>query len=214
MIKGYASMIKEISGNNPEKREKHAQIIIDETDRLTSLVTAVLDLSKIRSGIDSLEISAFDLSAYLSEIMEKFSYLSETKGYVFKTEIQANLKTRADKNKIGQVLYNLVGNAVNYTGEDNTVFVSLVRQGNALRFSVRDTGKGIKKEELPDIWDRYYRSQDTHKRPVQGTGIGLSIVKTVLEKHGFTFGVESEIGKGSTFYVLFPIFRPFNERDQ
>ncbi len=214
MIKGYASMIKEISGNNPEKREKHAQIIIDETDRLTSLVTAVLDLSKIRSGIDSLEISAFDLSAYLSEIMEKFSYLSETKGYVFKTEIQANLKTRADKNKIGQVLYNLVGNAVNYTGEDNTVFVSLVRQGNALRFSVRDTGKGIKKEELPDIWDRYYRSQDTHKRPVQGTGLGLSIVKTVLEKHGFTFGVESEIGQGSTFYVLFPIFRPFNERDQ
>lgn len=206
MIKGYASMIKEISGENPEKRDKHAQIIIDETDRLTSLVTAVLDLSKIRAGIDALEPQVFDLSAYLKEILEKFAFLSETKGYSFITDIEDGLKTRADKNKIGQVLYNLVGNAVNYTGDNKQVFVSLKKEQNTIRFAVRDTGKGIKQEELPDIWERYYRSRDTHKRPVQGTGLGLSIVKTVLEKHGFTFGVDTCLGKGTTFYVLFPIF--------
>ena len=75
------------------------------------------------------------------------------------------------------------------------------------RFSVRDTGKGIKQEELSTIWDRYYRSAETHKRPVKGTGLGLSIVKTVLEKHQFVFGVESEYGRGSTFFVDFPLAR-------
>lgn len=78
------------------------------------------------------------------------------------------------------------------------------------RFAVTDTGAGIKPEEIPTIWNRYYRSAETHKRPVKGTGLGLSIVKTVLEKHGFVFGVESERGKGSTFYILFPAAPPQN----
>ena len=71
-------------------------------------------------------------------------------------------------------------------------------------FTVADTGKGIPPEEQATIWDRYYRSSETHKRPNRGTGLGLSIVKTILQKHGFKFGVESEVGAGSTFYVLFP----------
>ena len=206
MIKGYASMIKEISGDNPEKREKHAQIIVDEADRLTSLVNDVLDLSKIRSGIETLKEETFNMSEYLYEILDRFAYLQETKGYKFITEIEDGLYTRADKNKIGQVLYNLIGNAVNYTGEDNTVYVQLKKESDEVfRFSVKDTGNGIKSEELKGIWERYYRSKDTHKRPVQGTGLGLSIVRTILERHRFYFGVRSKEGKGSTFYVLFPL---------
>ena len=73
-----------------------------------------------------------------------------------------------------------------------------------LRFTVTDTCKGFPAEQIDTIWDRYYRSSETHKRPIKGTGLGLSIVKTILQKHNFLFGVESEVGKGSTFYVLFP----------
>jgi len=204
MIKGYASMIIEISGNNPEKRNKHAQIIVDETDRLASLVNDVLDLSKIRSGIAQLQITKLDMSAYVQEILGRFAYLKDAQGYSFEAEIEEDLFTYADELKIGQALYNLIGNAVNYTGEDKKVFVSLKREGEFIRFSVTDTGAGIKQEELGEIWDRYYRSSEAHKRPVQGTGLGLSIVKTVFVRHGFPFGVESEVGKGSTFYVLFP----------
>ena len=76
-----------------------------------------------------------------------------------------------------------------------------------IRFDVRDTGKGIKPEELATIWERYYRSSEMHKRPVKGTGLGLSIVKSILQKHGFLFGVDSEVGKGSSFYVLFPLVK-------
>lgn len=207
MIKGYASMIMEISGDIPEKRNKHAQIIIDESDRLTSLVSDVLDLSKMRSGIEELKENIVDMSSYVHEVLGRFAYLKDTQGYSFVVDVEEELYTKADEMKIGQVLYNLIGNAVNYTGEDKKVYVRLKRiSKDVFRFSVTDTGKGIRKEELSGIWDRYYRSSETHKRPVKGTGLGLSIVKTVLERHGFIFGVESEEGKGSTFYVDFPLF--------
>ncbi|MBQ9729665.1 MAG: HAMP domain-containing protein [Clostridia bacterium] len=204
MIKAYASMIMEISGDDPARRAKHAQVIIDETDRLNSLVSDVLDLSKIRAGINELKLTEVDVSSYLNEVMEKFKYLEES-GYQFETHIEKDLITLADELKIGQVLYNLIGNAVNYTGEDKKVLVSLCGQDeNTFRFSVTDTGNGLTEEEKSVIWERYYRSSEMHKRPVKGTGLGLSIVKTVLEKHHYEFGVESEKGKGSTFFVVFP----------
>lgn len=206
MIKAYASMIQEISGEIAEKRNKHAQVIVDEADRLTSLVNDLLDLSKIRSGLSELQTGTIDMSAYTQELLERFAYLRETQGYRFIVEIEDGLYALADKVKIGQALYNLIGNAVNYTGEDKTVYVSLKRTGeDVFRFAVRDTGAGIKNEELATIWDRYYRSTETHKRPVKGTGLGLSIVKVVLERHGLHFGVESEQGKGSVFFVDFPL---------
>lgn len=206
MIKAYSSMIMEISGDIPEKRNKHAQVIVDEADRLASLVNDILDISKMRSGLESLRLAELDMSSYVYEILDRFAYLKETQGYRFIVDIDDGLYTRADELKIGQVLYNLIGNAVNYTGEDKTVFVSLKKENQtAFRFSVRDTGSGIKSEELSSVWDRYYRSSETHKRPVKGTGLGLSIVKTVLQRHDFLFGVDSRVGEGSTFFVVFPL---------
>lgn len=205
MIKAYASMIKEISGDNPEKRAKHTQVIIDESDRLTSLVNDILNLSKIRSGMDSLKITNFNLSEFVHTVCERFDYLRETQGYVIERDIEDELYTEADMEKIEQVVYNLIGNAVNYTGEDKKIRVGLKKEKEGvLRFTVTDTGKGIPADQIDTIWDRYYRSSETHKRPIKGTGLGLSIVKTILQKHNFLFGVESEVGKGSTFYVLFP----------
>ncbi len=206
MIKAYASMIMEISGDIPEKRNKHAQVIVDEADRLTSLVNDVLDLSKIRSGIGQFKQEILDMSAQVHDVLDRFSYLKETQKYQFFVDVEEGLYTRADSLRIGQAMYNLIGNAVNYTGEDKAVYVQLKKETEStFRFSVRDTGKGIKQEELAGIWERYYRSTEAHKRPVQGTGLGLSIVKTVLQQHRFEFGVQSEEGKGSTFYILFPL---------
>ena len=205
MIKAYASMIQEISGDNPEKRAKHTQVIIDESDRLTALVNDILNLSKIRSGMDSLKLTTINLSEFVHTVIERFDYLTETAGYSIERAIEDELYTEADVEKLEQVIYNLIGNAVNYTGDDKRIIVGLCRaDGHKIRLTVTDTGKGIPPEEIGTIWDRYYRSSETHKRPIRGTGLGLSIVKTILQKHGFDFGVESEVGKGSTFYVLFP----------
>lgn len=204
MIKAYASMIQEISGDNPEKREKHTQVIIDETDRLTALVNDILKMSKIRSDMDTLKTEEFNLSEFIHTVLERFEFLTETQGYTIVRDIDDELYTRADKDKIEQVVYNLIGNAVNYTGDDKKITVSLHRKNEKIRFSVTDTGKGIPPEECSTIWERYYSSAETHKRPIKGTGLGLSIVKTILVKHGFGFGVDSEVGKGSTFFVDFP----------
>lgn len=204
IIKAYASMIQEISGDNPEKREKHTQVIIDETDRLTALVNDILKMSKIRSGMDTLKTEEFNLSEFIHTVLERFEFLTETQGYTIVRDIDDELYTRADKDKIEQVVYNLIGNAVNYTGDDKKITVSLHRKNEKIRFSVTDTGKGIPPEECSTIWERYYSSAETHKRPIKGTGLGLSIVKTILVKHGFGFGVDSEVGKGSTFFVDFP----------
>lgn len=210
MIKAYASMIKEISGDNPEKRNQHLQVIIDEADRLTGLVNDVLNMSKISSDINQINKKVFNLTDFLYGIMKKFEYLRDMQGYNFMIDIDPDLYTCADEEKIGQVLYNLISNAVNYTGEDKKVFVSLKHDvaSGRIKFKVRDTGKGISKEDLPAIWNRYYRVKETHARPVKGTGLGLSIVKTILEKHSFDFGADSELGKGSEFWVDFPEVPP------
>ena len=206
MIKAYASMVMEISGDNPEKRNKHLQVIIDEADRLTGLVNDVLCVSKLRSNIDEMNPKVFNLTELVYAIVGKFGYLQESQGYTFMIDIQPNLYTRADEDKIYQVLYNLIGNAANYTGEDKTVYISLKSNfdGTVNKFTVRDTGNGISKEDLPEIWNRFYRVKENHLRPVKGTGLGLSIVKAILENHSFVFGVDSEVGKGSEFWVDFP----------
>ncbi len=210
MIKAYASMIREISGDNPEKRDEHLQVIIDEADRLTGLVNDVLNLSKVSSNLEEINVKVFNLTEFLYGIINKFGYLQETQGYNLMVDIDSNLYTCADKEKIGQVIYNLLGNAVNYTGEDKTVYVSLKKSltEDRIKLTVKDTGKGISKEELPHIWDRYYRVKENHSRPVKGTGLGLNIVRLILENHKFDFGVQSEPNKGSSFWVDFPSVPP------
>ena len=205
MIKAYASMIREISGDNKQKRDAHAQIIIDECDRLTLLVSDLLDLSKLRAGIAKDNITYFDLSDEVRAVADRFSYLKETEGLIVETEIEDGIFVDADKERIAQVMYNLIGNAVNYTGEDDKrVRIKLFSKAGCARFEVIDTGKGIPADEVDTIWDRYYRSGRTHKRAVNGTGLGLSIVKNILLQHNFPFGVISEEGKGSCFWVEFP----------
>lgn len=206
MIKAYASMIQEISGNDPEKRNRHCQVIIDEADRLTGLVNDILNTSKISAGLEQLNKKVFNLTELLYSVINKFSYLQEGQGYSIMVDVEENLYTLADEEQIYQAVYNLVSNAVNYTGEDKTVYITLKydAQEKRIKFAVRDTGKGIAEEELEHIWDRYYRSKDSHTRPVKGTGLGLNIVKIILEKHTFNFGVTTKEGEGSTFYVDFP----------
>ena len=204
MIKAYAEMIRDISGDDKEKRNKDTKIIIEETDRLAILVNDILNISKAGTGLDNFEKKEENLSEIVLEIIEKFNVLEVTGNYNFIVDVDTDLFTVCNKDKIEQVLYNLIANAVNYTGEDCKVFVNLKLIDNKIKFEVRDTGKGIPKEQLDNIWDKYYRSVETHKRPIKGSGLGLSIVKSILTAHEFNFGVTSEVDKGSCFYIIFP----------
>ncbi len=208
MIKAYAEMIRDLSGDNPEKRNQHLQVIIDETDRLTSLVTDILDLSKLQSGVAQLNYENVNFSEHLQDIIPRFSLLNEIKDYKVELNAQPDIFIYADITKIDQVVYNFVNNALTYTGADKTVKINLYNKSeNTARLEIVDSGIGIDAENLKYIWDRYYRVKsdgETHRRAKKGSGLGLAIVKSVLEMHRFDFGVDSTIGVGSTFWFEFP----------
>lgn len=200
MVKAYAEMIRDISGNNPEKRSEHVNIIIEESDRLAALVNDILDLSKLESGTVEINRSAFSITKKIYEIMGRYTLLSEQQGYRFFVSANADFEVEADIIKMEQVLYNLINNAVNYTGENKTVYITqIIVDDEIARIDITDTGKGIEPELMPLIFDRYYRAEK-NKREVIGTGLGLSIVKQILKQHNFKFGVRSEVGIGSTFW--------------
>lgn len=200
MIKAYAEMVRDLSYKSDEKRITHCNVIIQETERLNILVNDILVLSKMQANAESLKIEKFDLIKEINEIVKRYEIIKETEDYKFTIETPKKAIVYADKNKINQVIYNLVNNAINYTGKDKTVKIVVKDQKDKYQVLVIDSGKGIKAEEISYIWDKYYKNDKNHQRNVVGTGIGLSIVKTILEKHNFEYGVNSELKKGSQFY--------------
>ncbi len=201
MLKAYAEMIRDLSGDNPVKRAEHLQVIIEETDRLTALVNDILDLSKYENGKMKLERSEFDMEDRLTEIVERYRGLSDVSGYTFTLETDGEAVVSCDAGKIEQVICNLINNAMNYSGEEKQIFVRLEHTPEGIRISVRDTGAGMDQETLSRIFDKYYRSEN-YKREVRGTGLGLSIVKAILRMHDYAFGVDSTVGIGSTFWFV------------
>ena len=199
MIKATAEIAKDLHKNNKEKQEEDMNTIISETDRLTILVNDILALSKMESTKDNLELEEFDIITLVKEILKRYDVLIEKEHYNFELITnQDKILLKADKKKIEQVIYNLLNNAINYTGEDNKVIIK-IEKNKSIKVSITDTGKGIKKEEIPYIWDKYYKNEKHHKRSRIGTGLGLSIVKKILEEHNFKYGVISS-SKGTTFY--------------
>jgi signal transduction histidine kinase len=204
MIKAYGEMIRDLSGDNPKKRNEHINVIIDESDRLTGLVNDILDLSKLESGATDLTLTDFDICEHITSMMGRYKLLSEKSGYKFYVSLPHKFTVTADIIKIDQVLYNLINNAVNYTGEDKSIYICLIpqnnNQNNTARIEITDTGRGIKQEDIKTIFDRYYRSEKA-KREVIGSGLGLSIVKEIMKQHNFKYGVNSLVGVGSTFWI-------------
>ena len=199
MLKAYAEMIRDLSGDNPVKRNEHLEIIINETDRLSLMVNDILDLSKLESGKQKLSPSEFEIRGKLNEIIGRFKGISERMGYNIQFTPDGEKMVFCDVVKIEQVIYNLINNAINYTGKDKQVFVRQINQPDGVLIEVEDTGDGIEEDKIKLIFDKYYRSEN-HKREVVGTGLGLSIVKAVLKLHNYDYGVRSTIGKGSTFW--------------
>ena len=202
MIGGYAEVMRDIPG---ESTPENMQVIIDESARLTTLVSEIMDFSRMQSGALPMNPSDFDLTHTIQEIVDRISTLVEPRGYTICFEPGEHFTVTADETRIGQVIYNLIGNALTYTGEDKTVTVTQTKRNGHIRISIQDTGKGIAQDELPMIWYRYYRTRDTHKRAVIGSGLGLSIVRGILEQHQVPFGVDSQEGEGSTFWFELPL---------
>ena len=207
LIEGYAEVMRDIPGENTPE---NVQIIIDEAKRLTTLVNDVLDISKLQSGTIPFNGEVLNLTENIREILTRYTKLTEYK-IIF--EANEDIYVYGDALKLSQVVYNLINNALTYIGEDKTVTIKQIHipavngKQNRVRIEVIDTGEGIEQSKLNDIWERYYKVDKNHKRAAIGTGLGLNIVKTILDMHqGATYGVKSQVGHGSTFWFELNIY--------
>ncbi|WP_274948221.1 sensor histidine kinase [Mogibacterium diversum] len=200
MIKSYAEMINDISGDNPEKRAEHLAVIIAEADRLNKLVSDMLSASRLQSNSAELNMTKFDIVKAATEVEETFEVLNQQEGYNISFNKCKTAYVYGDYDKLKQVMANLISNAIKYCGKDKYVRIELKKVGRNVRFDVIDHGDGIAAEEISHVWERYYRTSANRNRNIEGTGLGLSIVKGILSLHNANYGVESEEGKGSDFW--------------
>lgn len=205
MVKSYAEMIRDLSGDNPEKREKHLQVIIEEADRLNLLVSDMLTLSRMQSGAIVIERSDFNLYDSVESILMSYKLLMEEDGYKVNFQCPKKIKVNGDPERIKQVCANLINNALKFCGDDKTVNVTIKKKSRTALCQIQDHGPGIAPDELKHIWERYYKSSNNMVRTKTGTGLGLSIVKEILSLHKVRYGVNSELGKGTTFWFELPL---------
>ncbi len=201
VIKSYAEMIRDITGKDDQQREEDLNIIIDEANHLTDLIDEILDLTRTEASLRNLKLIPINMEQLSLEIIEKYNHLYKTKNQVT-VKVSGEPYLLADYDKMVQVIYNLIGNALAYSTEDDDVKVEITNDGKHFIYQVKDTGQGIIDTDKDKIWTQYYRSSKNHKRTGKGSGLGLYIVQNVLEAHGFEYGVKDNKPRGSVFYFV------------
>ncbi len=211
MIKSYAELIKDINGDNKVKREENLDVIIEESNRLETLLQDMLDFSKLKSKTMEYTFSEFDICDMLSKIVSRYKTKYANAGYNIELESPEYALVNADYSRLEQVITNLLNNAINYSKENKNILVKLSpSEDRKLKLEIIDHGIGIPKENIPHVFERHFRATNAERVSV-GSGIGLSIVKQILDDHHFAFGVKSQINVGSTFFVILPeITKPQN----
>ncbi len=211
MIAGYSEMMQDYPS---EMNKENLQIIIDEANRLTALVNDILNLTNMQNNAIKYQKENYNLTENIEIIISRNAKLLANVNCKVIFEKEQDVIINADILKIEIAIYNFLNNAVNYCGEDKLVIVRQKIENNKVKISFIDHGVGIDPEHINDIWNRYYKVNKNHNRGIGGSGLGLSIVKTVLEGHGFEYGVISEVGVGSEFWFSAPIIEILEEKNE
>lgn len=184
----------------PERQSYYLTIVRDETNRLNRLVNDILDLARMEAGEVKMNLKPADINELVRRCVIKLETLIVGKNISVEADFEEEgMYVMADVDAIERVLYNLVHNAIKFTQEDGRIGISTKRQKDRIVVSVEDNGMGIDAAELDMIWDRFYKSDKSRSRDKTGTGIGLAIVKNIINEHGQQIWVESELGKGTSF---------------
>lgn len=199
LIRGYAETLRDVTGNDEDKRQKQLGVIIEEAERLSRMVDDILNLSRLQSGHFELNKSIFSVRNLAGNVAKRYDLLSKQREVSIIMEMSDEQLVEADAARIEQVLYNLINNAFNNTDAGGTITIRDMDNGDSVRIEVMDSGSGIPEEEINRIWDRYYKA-DKNIGKTMGSGLGLAIVKAILEAHGAAYGVESKKGVGTTFW--------------
>jgi len=207
LITGYSEMIRDFPEENTTE---NMQVIIDESERLTVLVNDMLDLSKMQAGSMKMHFTIINITQVVESIIYRIRKLYEPESYDICFTYEEEIYVQADSLRISQVIYNLLINAISYSGDAKKIIIYQEIRNDIVKIQIIDNGCGIPENELTHVWDRYYKAgksnHKTNSHSHEGSGIGLSIVKSILEQHkNAEFGVVSQVGKGSNFWFSFPI---------
>lgn len=205
MLQGYGEALLDDFGDNVEQRKELVQIILDETNRMKRLVNGLLDLAQLESGQFEMSHTQVDMNELLEWMGKKFITLANDKNIALHQDIpDQTYYVHGDTDRLEQVFTNLIDNAIRHTPADGMVSLALTEENSFLQITVSDTGEGIPAEDLPFIFERFYKADKSRNRSKSGTGIGLSIVKNIIQNHNGDIHVSSIRGKGTIFTVLLP----------
>jgi signal transduction histidine kinase len=192
-----------------EERKECYEIITKESERLSHLINNVLDFSRIEMGRKEFTFKNENIATVVSDTLESYRYHLERKGFTIETDITSDIpEIIIDREAIASVLINLLSNVMKYSPKEKEVTVKLMRDGENAVLQVKDKGIGISPKEILKIFQRFYRSQNITASEIGGSGLGLTLVKHIIEAHGGRIQVESEPGEGSIFSVILPISNP------
>lgn len=205
MMQGYAEALLDDISDDPTQRRELTEIIYDETLRMKRLVNDLLNLAQLESGQFQMNRQLVDFAQIMRRIGRKFQALAQDFGVVFELDApKEELYMFADADRIEQVFTNLLDNAFRHTPEGRITFAADIRNRHAY-VRVADTGAGISEEDLPFIFERFYKADKARTRSRSGTGLGLAIARHIVVEHGGDMLVESKIGVGTTFTVVLPV---------
>ena len=206
LIRMFGETLESGMVQDEAKRGEFYRIIRSESERLTRLINNVLDFSKIEAGIKRYNFQEVELGGVVSKALEAYRLEIRNLGFTIDCRLPSTpIMARIDPDAVCEALLNLLDNAAKYSGEDKHIAVSLESSAPWIRISVADRGVGIPRDELHSIFDKYYRSRSQKTRETAGSGLGLTLVKHIIEAHGGRVEVESEVGQGSTFTLLIPM---------
>ncbi|MCV9899451.1 ATP-binding protein [Exiguobacterium sp. N5] len=208
-LQGYSEAIIDGITESDEATKEFASIIYDESLRLARLVNDLLDLARIESGKETMHFTSFDIGDFLPRVMRKFNQMASEKEIRLQTDAPHRL-IEADGDRLEQVFTNLIGNAIAHT-DSGEIRIEATEETDGLRIQLTDTGHGIPKEDLPFVFERFYKADKARTSGSKtGTGIGLAIVKNVVDAHHGKVSVSSTLGVGTTFEIYLPFEQPHN----
>ena len=204
-IKSYTETLMDGALDEHDTAMEFLDIINSETDRMAFLVRDLLQLSRLDNNQYTLSLSKININDFIQEnIRQNIIHAKNKRQRLYFTPFDSDAYITADKDRVNQVINNIITNAIKYSPEDAEIHVYVTEDSKFYKITVADTGMGISKEDLPRIFERFYRVDKARSRAMGGTGLGLAIAKNIMESHGGTITAESEYGKGTAMTMWFP----------